>query len=279
MLRKVQLPLARPSILLGVNQTIMMVLSVVIIAGLIGGGGLGLEVIRGLSHERDRRAGWTAGICILLLAIVIDRITQAMGTRTARCAVPSVRRMGSAIRARRCCRSRRPGNEPARRGRGKHEEPRRWVLVASLAVVATARGGVQRRERRRLGRVDGRIGAGGAGRCPTTAARRSTSRSARGSGSAANANVRQVLLEQKLGYTVELTEIDEYAQFPALANGDLDATLEVWPSGHAKDYKKYIDGEQRRRGRRLSWAWSGRSGGGSRPTWSTETRTSPRGKG
>ncbi|MEO8476983.1 MAG: ABC transporter substrate-binding protein [Actinomycetota bacterium] len=60
-------------------------------------------------------------------------------------------------------------------------------------------------------------------------------------GSAANANVAKVLLEQQLGYTVELTEIDEYAQFPALANGDLDATLEVWPSGHAKDHKKYID--------------------------------------
>ena len=60
-------------------------------------------------------------------------------------------------------------------------------------------------------------------------------------GSAANANVAKVLLEQQLGYTVELTEIDEYAQFPALANGDLDATLEVWPSGHAKDYKKYIE--------------------------------------
>ena len=76
-LRKVQLPLARPSILLGVNQTIMMVLSVVIIAGLIGGGGLGLEVIRGLNHDPGR--GMVAGICILLLAIVIDRITQAMG--------------------------------------------------------------------------------------------------------------------------------------------------------------------------------------------------------
>jgi glycine betaine/proline transport system substrate-binding protein len=60
-------------------------------------------------------------------------------------------------------------------------------------------------------------------------------------GSAANANVAKDLLEEKLGYTVELTEIDEYAQFPALANGDLDATLEVWPSGHAKDQKKYID--------------------------------------
>ncbi|HUL86330.1 MAG TPA: ABC transporter substrate-binding protein [Actinomycetota bacterium] len=61
-------------------------------------------------------------------------------------------------------------------------------------------------------------------------------------GSAANVAVAQVLLEQKLGYTVKTTNIDEYAQFPAIAKGTLDGTLEVWPSGHAADYKKYIQG-------------------------------------
>jgi glycine betaine/proline transport system permease protein len=76
-LQKVQLPLARPSILLGVSQTVIMVLSVVIIAGLVGGGGLGLEVIRGLNHDPGQ--GMVAGVCILLLAVVIDRITQAVG--------------------------------------------------------------------------------------------------------------------------------------------------------------------------------------------------------
>jgi glycine betaine/proline transport system permease protein len=91
-LRRVQLPLARPSILLGVNQTIMMVLSVVIIAGLIGGGGLGLEVLRGLNHDPGR--GMVAGICILLLAIVIDRTTQAMGQATTRSATPTEHQVG-----------------------------------------------------------------------------------------------------------------------------------------------------------------------------------------
>jgi glycine betaine/proline transport system substrate-binding protein len=62
-------------------------------------------------------------------------------------------------------------------------------------------------------------------------------------GSAVNANIAKVLLEQQLGYTVELVEIDEFAQFPALSSGELDATLEVWPSGHAEDYATYIEGD------------------------------------
>jgi len=77
---KVQVPLARRSILLGVNQTVIMVFSVVIIAGLVGGEGLGLRVVDGLSH--DPGSGMVAGVCILLLAITIDRITQALGEAT-----------------------------------------------------------------------------------------------------------------------------------------------------------------------------------------------------
>src|SRR5215217_2802501 len=60
-------------------------------------------------------------------------------------------------------------------------------------------------------------------------------------GAAANAHVAKVLLENNLGYDVELVDIDEFEQFPAIAAGDIDATLEIWPSGHAKDRKQYID--------------------------------------
>jgi glycine betaine/proline transport system substrate-binding protein len=61
-------------------------------------------------------------------------------------------------------------------------------------------------------------------------------------GAEANANVAKVVMEQEMGCTVELQEINESAQFPAMADGDVDATLEVWPSGHAKDREDYIEG-------------------------------------
>jgi glycine betaine/proline transport system substrate-binding protein len=61
-------------------------------------------------------------------------------------------------------------------------------------------------------------------------------------GSSINVNVAKILLEEKLGYKVEIVTIDENAQWPALAKGDLSASLEIWPSGHAEDAKKYIEG-------------------------------------
>jgi ABC-type proline/glycine betaine transport system permease subunit len=66
--------------MVGINQTIMMVLSMVIIAGLVGGGGLGLETVIGLAKNQTGR-GVEAGLAIVILAIVIDRITQAWGKK------------------------------------------------------------------------------------------------------------------------------------------------------------------------------------------------------
>jgi glycine betaine/proline transport system substrate-binding protein len=59
-----------------------------------------------------------------------------------------------------------------------------------------------------------------------------------------NINVAKILLEKELGYKVELVSIDENAQWAALANGDLSASLEVWPSGHAESIAKFIEGNK-----------------------------------
>jgi glycine betaine/proline transport system permease protein len=76
----VQLPLARNSIMLGVNQMLLMVLAMVVIAGLVGGAGLGLEAVTGLARNQTGR-GIEAGLAIVVMAIVLDRITQAWATR------------------------------------------------------------------------------------------------------------------------------------------------------------------------------------------------------
>jgi glycine betaine/proline transport system permease protein len=79
---KVQLPLAVKSILLGINQTMLMVLATVVIAGLVGAGGLGLQTIYGLTKSLQQIGqGLGAGLSIVLLAIVLDRLTQAWGMR------------------------------------------------------------------------------------------------------------------------------------------------------------------------------------------------------
>jgi glycine betaine/proline transport system substrate-binding protein len=103
-----------------------------------------------------------------------------------------------------------------------------WSALASLALVAAACSDVSSSS------------AGGGGSVPDNSATTINFSISPWDGSAANVAVAEYLLENKLGYSVGDKDIDEYAQFKALANGDLDATLEVWPSGHAADYKKYI---------------------------------------
>ncbi len=77
-LLRVQLPLAKATIMAGLNQTIMMSLSMVVIAALIGAGGLGVAVFQGLNSLDVGLAG-IGGLAIVLLAIVLDRITQSLG--------------------------------------------------------------------------------------------------------------------------------------------------------------------------------------------------------
>ncbi|OMH36272.1 glycine betaine/L-proline ABC transporter permease ProW [Motiliproteus sp. MSK22-1] len=78
LLMKVQLPLAAPTIMAGVNQTLMLSLSMVVIASMISVGGLGQMVLRGIGRL-DMGLATVGGVGLVLLAIFLDRLTQAMG--------------------------------------------------------------------------------------------------------------------------------------------------------------------------------------------------------
>ncbi|MEJ2509251.1 MAG: proline/glycine betaine ABC transporter permease [Gammaproteobacteria bacterium] len=80
-LLKVQLPLAVPTIMAGVNQTIMLSLSMVVIAAMIGAEGLGGEVWRAIQRLQPGK-GFEAGIGVVILAMILDRITQRLGRGT-----------------------------------------------------------------------------------------------------------------------------------------------------------------------------------------------------
>jgi glycine betaine/proline transport system permease protein len=77
---KVQIPGAMPSIMAGINQTIMMALSMVIIASMVGAGGLGNDVLASI-QRLDIGLGFESGLAVVLLAIMLDRITETFGAQ------------------------------------------------------------------------------------------------------------------------------------------------------------------------------------------------------
>ena len=79
-LLKVQIPGAMPSIMAGINQTIMMALSMVIIASMVGAGGLGNDVLASI-QRLDIGLGFESGLAVVLLAIMLDRITETFGAQ------------------------------------------------------------------------------------------------------------------------------------------------------------------------------------------------------
>ena len=83
LLFKIQLPLALPTIMAGVNQVIMLALSMAVIAGMVGAGGLGAEVIRSVA-TLDIALGFEAGLSVVILAIFLDRLTEGLVRRLQR---------------------------------------------------------------------------------------------------------------------------------------------------------------------------------------------------
>ncbi|EHM02577.1 putative glycine betaine/L-proline transport system permease protein ProW [Acetobacteraceae bacterium AT-5844] len=82
LLVKVQIPNALPSIMAGINQTIMLSLSMVVIASMIGAGGLGNTVLTGI-QRLDVGTGFEGGLAVVILAVLLDRLTQSFGQKQA----------------------------------------------------------------------------------------------------------------------------------------------------------------------------------------------------
>jgi len=80
MLGKVQIPLAMPTILAGLNQTVMMALAMVVIASMVGAPGVGTEILTGLNRLEMGR-GILGGLTIVFMAIMLDRISQGFASR------------------------------------------------------------------------------------------------------------------------------------------------------------------------------------------------------
>ena len=97
-LREIQLPLALPSIMAGINQVIMLALSMVVTAGLLGAAGLGAVVVRAVT-QLDVASGVEGGLAVVLLAIFLDRVTAAFGQPTALSRLLKARTRRDAARA------------------------------------------------------------------------------------------------------------------------------------------------------------------------------------
>lgn len=97
-LREVQIPLALRTIMAGLNQTLMLALSMVVIAALIGAGGLGRPIVQALGNLWIGQ-GFVAGLAIVILAIVLDRITQGLGQPRAPSEQSLLRRFAESLRS------------------------------------------------------------------------------------------------------------------------------------------------------------------------------------
>ncbi|MFE0346450.1 ABC transporter permease/substrate binding protein [Streptomyces griseoluteus] len=208
---RVQLPLALPTIMAGVNQVIMLGLSMVVIAGMVGTGGLGGAVNEAIG-QLDIGYGFEAGVGIVVLAIYLDRVTGALGTQLS----PLGRR--AAAKARPTAWSYRP--RPA-------------VAVVAVVVLALVAGG---------------LGVFGPGATKSTASGTDIGQGKEiklgyipWDEGIASTFLWKELLERR-GFKVSVTQYAAGPLYTGLATGRLDFETDSWlPTTHAEYWKKYGD--------------------------------------
>ncbi|MEU6975881.1 MULTISPECIES: ABC transporter permease/substrate binding protein [unclassified Streptomyces] len=219
-LLRVQLPLALPTIMAGVNQVIMLGLSMVVIAGMVGGGGLGGAVYRAIGNV-DIGLGFEAGISIVILAMYLDRMTGALGRQVS----PLGRRALAKARA----------ASAARAGaRLWDHRPQPVTALVGVVVLALVAGGM------------GFLGSGGAS--STTASGANTGHGKKISlgyipwdEGIASTFLWKELLERR-GYEVDTKQLEAGALYTGLAGGQIDFQTDAWlPVTHSQYWAKYHD--------------------------------------
>ncbi|WP_433894291.1 ABC transporter permease/substrate binding protein [Streptomyces sp. CA-111067] len=216
-LLRVQLPLALPTIMAGVNQVIMLALSMVVIGGMVGAEGLGSTVFGAISQV-NIGLGFEGGVAVVVLAIYLDRITGALGDQVS----PLGRRALARLR------------EPAHGFSVLRYRPRPAVGLSCVVVLALAACGVGV-----FGDDDSSSGG------PVTAAQNVGKGQSVKIGafnwdeSVASANLWQQVLADR-GYQPKVTTYDPGAAFTGLASGSLDYLTDAWlPTTHASYMKQY----------------------------------------
>ncbi|WP_053762390.1 MULTISPECIES: ABC transporter permease/substrate binding protein [Streptomyces] len=213
-LLRVQLPLALPTVMAGVNQVIMLGLSMAAIAGMVGTGGLGGDVNEAIG-QLNVGLGSEAGVAIVILAIYLDRMTSALGTQVS----PLGRRAAAKARA-------------AEGLRIWTYRPRPTVAVIGVVVLALVAGGM------------GMFGGGQ--ESDTVADSRNVGQGKKVSigyipwdeGVASTFLWKEIL--ERRGFEVEAKQFEAGPLYTSLAQGDIDFQTDAWlPTTHADYWKKY----------------------------------------
>jgi glycine betaine/proline transport system substrate-binding protein len=216
-LLRVQLPLALPTVMAGVNQVIMLGLSMAAIAGMVGTGGLGGDVNEAIG-QLDVGLGSEAGVAIVILAIYLDRMTGALGDQVS----PLGRRAAAKAQA-------------LKRMKIWSYRLRPQVAVIGVVVLALVAGGM------------GLFGGGG-GSATTASGGQDVGKGKKISigyipwdeGVASTFLWKEIL--ERRGYQVDARQFDAGPLYTALAQGSIDFETDSWlPTTHAQYWKKYGD--------------------------------------
>ncbi|MGI5400130.1 ABC transporter permease/substrate binding protein [Streptomyces sp. CA-135486] len=213
-LLRVQLPLALPTIMAGINQVIMLGLSMVVIAGMVGGGGLGGAVYRAIGNV-DIGLGFEAGISIVILAMYLDRMTGALGRQVSplgRRALAKAKSLAGGLKI-------------------WNHRPQPAVAVVGVVVLALAAGGV--------GLLGGATSADAAAGAKVGQGKKVSIGYIPWDEGIASTFLWKEMLEKR-GFEVETKQLEAGALYTGLAGGQVDFQTDSWlPVTHAQYWKKY----------------------------------------